>query len=454
MLTRIDNLVKALKAHTSSGQNTDELVFQSLIESAGDPTADKPPTPPPGVHPNQQERPTFSKMMAALVDQVKKHVDDTNPGNRLEGYIAEIGEHEAKVLDLQQQLLKRLAELEKLEKAKITSESIHEGFNTSHVSKATGPIVSASTSASLTSASGPELLNPARPALAHVNSNDSGAEADIEDAVPSTPSSPHRATSLGIAFSKIPPTDYRASLQYISQNPAVLAERETDGLLLEAFDAELASNPSRGRACVHQGLLLQYCRSLGRDGVALFFKRITTPQHNARKLFYDDVNSTYARLRDRAREMAANGEAFADEGEGEGSGGVEQIQLHAVDPSQSINIRVPSAESEPEAWKLFEAFPPGLRRALESKSLDAVNKVLGKMSVSEAEEVVAQLSEGNMLNVEEGIIDATTEEGQEVVKGIERERKMPDFDEEGDAEEEVRSGEPGLVDRLSVDEVD
>ena len=48
---------------------------------------------------------------------------------------------------------------------------------------------------------------------------------------------------------------------------------------------------------------------------------------------------------------------------------------------------------EIKARELFDAFPPGLQRALESGSLDEVNKVLGKMSVEEAEEIVGQLGE-------------------------------------------------------------
>jgi cell division cycle protein 37 len=46
-----------------------------------------------------------------------------------------------------------------------------------------------------------------------------------------------------------------------------------------------------------------------------------------------------------------------------------------------------------KARQVFESFPPGLRRALESGSLDEVNKVLGQMSVEEAEEIVGQLGE-------------------------------------------------------------
>lgn len=106
---------------------------------------------------------------------------------------------------------------------------------------------------------------------------------------------------------------------------------------------------------------------------------------------------------------------------------VEQIQLHAVDPGTAINIVIPPPNSEDETEKkaraTFDCFPPGLQRALESGSLDEVNRVLGKMSVDEAEEVVGQLGEGGMLSLEEKIIDATTEEGQAALKELEASEK-------------------------------
>lgn len=116
---------------------------------------------------------------------------------------------------------------------------------------------------------------------------------------------------------------------------------------------------------------------------------------------------------------------------------MEQIQLHAVDPSTKINITIPPAgSSDPEesaAREIFDSFPPGLRRALESENLDEVNKVLGKMSVEEAEEVVEKLGQGGMLSLEEGIVDTTTEEGRQKLAEIELEGKA--------AEEQI--GSPG-----------
>ena len=96
-------------------------------------------------------------------------------------------------------------------------------------------------------------------------------------------------------------------------------------------------------------------------------------------------------------------------------------------PSPSSPPKEMLDREEPElvrARQIFEAFPPGMQRALESGSLDEVNKVLGKMSVDEAEEVVGLLGEGGMLSLGEKVIDTTTEEGREELKRIEEEEKM------------------------------
>lgn len=142
-----------------------------------------------------------------------------------------------------------------------------------------------------------------------------------------------------------------------------------------------------------------------------------------RRFFFDDVQSTFQRISTRTKEI----EKQRAQEEADGAGGVEQIQLHAVDPGTTINIQIPPVTSEDpaqvQARALFDAFPPGLQRALESGSLDEVNKVLGKMSVEEAEEIVGQLGDGGMLSLEDQIIDATTEEGQRALKDFEEQEK-------------------------------
>lgn len=89
-----------------------------------------------------------------------------------------------------------------------------------------------------------------------------------------------------------------------------------------------------------------------------------------------------------------------------------------------------------------------------------MNEVLGKMSVSEAEEVVEQLGEGGMLSLEEGVIDGTTEEGRERLKGLEEKAREEaegkgkgKADGEG-SEEKGRGESPGTVEGIEVADPD
>lgn len=431
-LKRIEGLLKALESHKSEAESrsADEIIFQSLMESA-DPDNDQPPARPEGVHTDEKEMPSYSKMIATLIDQVKATVAEkkVSDSEKLVAYLKEVKQHKAKVDDLQRQLNEKLKELELTDSKKITSEGIHTGFDSSSVNKSNPPKPSSTEnpSGAKPNVKAVEVLNPQ--ALDKTTSRDSGADADVDEpkapaAGDSSDDEDHHATEIGKKFARIKMGDYRACVNFISEHPEVIAERETDGLLIMAFDAELAGKSSVAQQCVHQALLLQYCRTLGRDGVGLFFKRITTPGHQAQKVFTDDVKDTYLRIHKRAKEILKERETEEE------VGGVEQIQLHAVEPGTEIKIFVPpkellesADEEERRSREIFEAFPPGLQRALESASLDEVNKVLGKMSVDEAEEVVGQLSEGGMLSLGEQIIDTTTAEGQAELKRLEDEEK-------------------------------
>lgn len=446
LLERINALLDALKKHQDDARNPQELVFQALTESAGDPAKDEPPKPPEGIRTNQKEpTPKFSKMLGNLVDQVQKEVEEKQPANKYQGFIEGVIGHLTKVQRLQQELLTKLATLEKEESSKITSDSIKTGFNTSHIAKPKEKPKNPPPAKEKV-----ELLNPSAASRNAQKGPDdaisSGAEADIEDGSLGKEDEDDediQPTPLGKEFAKIKLGDYRACLQFISEHPEIVAERETNGLLVEAFNAQMDGRDTYARQCVHQALLLQYCGKLGRDGIGLFFKRITTKDHQAGKVFMDDVNDTYGRIKIRAAELQK---------EKTDPAGVEQIQLHAVDPNTKINIVVPNVDSqdpdEIAARKIFDSFPPNLQKALQAASLDKVNEVLGKMSVDEAEEVVQKLGDGGMLSLEEGVVDATTEEGQKRLKEIEEENRnrakagAAVEGEPGEAEENAKAADP------------
>lgn len=377
LLKRISGLVSALRSRASeaSTRGAGEVAFQAVMESSGDPKDDAVPPVPEGLTADPKQPKTYSGMMVGLLDEVNKAVDAKTPDDRYTAMLAEIETHESKVKTLIKESSAELTKMEQEEGRKITSSSFHTGFDSSQVNKSK-PSGGESTQV--------ELLNPNHGASSSGDTSAQGGESaeksegkDEEEEIEASPAAKK--------FAEIQPSYYSESFEFLSKNPQILTEKETDGLLALAFDAALESKEELSRQCVHQALLLQYCRQLGKDGVALFFKRVTTKGHRAQELFYNDVRDTFMRIRTRTREIIS--ERAKDGGEG-----VEQIQLHAVEPGTVINIQVPPADSEDaevqEARKVFEGFSPEMKKALESGELDQVNKVLGELSVEDAEEYV------------------------------------------------------------------
>jgi cell division cycle protein 37 len=377
LLKRISSLVAALKSHASDAatRNPGEVAFQAVMESAGDTKEDQPPQRPEGVYNEDVESPTYSKMMVTLLDQVNKALEEKKPDDRYKAMLEEIQDHENKVKTLIKEQKEKLADLQKQEGKKITSEGLRTGFDSSYVAKAEAGDKEKKAGGSGTSV---ELLNPNFSGSTSEPLGQSTTSLDDEEEVEASPA--------GKKFAAIKPNDLAESHRFLSANPQILAERETDGILVLAFDAALEKKDDLCRQYVHQALLIQYCRSLGRDGVSLFFKRITTKGHQAQEVFYKDVQDMYMRIRTRAREI------IAERASGAAEEGVEQIQLHAVEPGTVIQIKVPPKDTEEvevkEAREIFESFDPEMRAALESGSLDKVNEVLGKMKVEDAEELV------------------------------------------------------------------
>ena len=278
LLGRIDKLLASLRKHAdqASGGNPDEFMMQALMECAGDSSQDKPPDPPAGVH-YKEEQPLYSQMLAGLVDQVKKEAG-SEPKDWYKSYVDGVEQHKTKVQNLQKELLAKLNQLEKEEGSKITSESIHEGFNISSVSKEKEkPKPKPKPKAEAV-----EVLNPGsvkKDPLRRLDSGGqtSGADADVDEPGPTEDVEDEEThiepSKLGKEFAKIKIGDYKACLNFISEHHEVVKEKEENGLLMEAFNAQSDGKSAYAKQCVHQALLLQYCRSLGRDGVGLFFKR-------------------------------------------------------------------------------------------------------------------------------------------------------------------------------------
>lgn len=267
LLEMLDKLITTLDSHST--EPVEDLVMQALIQLSSEDHSSA-PQPPKG-------SPGYGQMIAALVDTIKKEIDVQNPSDRWKAFVVKLKDHREKLAQQSRETTKKLHDLEEEEKSKITSEDVHEGFSVGHINKEKAYTPTPTKKKKTVKVQAVEQLNDPSSALQPVGdqSVSSGAEADTEDIDgDSDDDEGHiEPTALGREFAKIKIGEYRRCLQFISDNPAVVSEKETDGLLIDAFNSQMKGNEMHARQCVHQALLLQYCRQLGRDGVSLFFKR-------------------------------------------------------------------------------------------------------------------------------------------------------------------------------------
>ena len=116
-----------------------------------------------------------------------------------------------------------------------------------------------------------EVLNPDKIGQGDIKPVSSGAEADSEDSEEEPNEDEITPTDVGKKFGEIRIADLKKSMQFIEDFPYVVSERNQDGLMVEAFNAQMEGKESLSKQYIHQALLLQYVKQVGRNGVKTFF---------------------------------------------------------------------------------------------------------------------------------------------------------------------------------------
>ncbi|KAI8608245.1 hypothetical protein BC830DRAFT_22522 [Chytriomyces sp. MP71] len=201
------------------------------------------------------------------------------------------------------------------------------------------------------------------------------------------------------AFSKLTTLD--VSYSHLSRAPWLLDEKYSDQILAEAFNAGIRGDLARTRVCVHQSLLLQYCRLLGKDGVRLFFERLRTKGHKGQEAFFTDVESTYARIEKRVGELKREEEEAERKEKEEG----EARARAALQPdgTYALPVTEESSEEDLKRAEVFKELPVALQRALLTQDIDEINAFLGSSSKEDTEKYVS-------LATSVGLISLSTEE--------------------------------------------
>ncbi|CAH7670368.1 hypothetical protein BY996DRAFT_4584152 [Phakopsora pachyrhizi] len=389
---------------------------------------------------SDDKEPTIDQMIFNLITQVLSKIKDQKGDDHDQAARKELEFHLNRLTERES---KRVIELEKAQaeaKRYITSEDVHDGFDVSYVDKTPSAAIDETVSQPKKTKSTTKKVKSTKVELLNPKSQDSGEveEEDSEDDDEDDDEELPRLSESAAKFAKIKSSDYSSSLSAIQKDPSLyLEEQTTDALLVEAFESEMKGKGKYAKNCVHQGLLLQYCRKLGRDGVRLFFEKVGAGSLKAIQVFIDDVNTTYERISSRCATIK---EERAKDPEPK-----EQIQLVATNPNTSITFEVPDGPPPPnleitsddqelkltdaeieevrrvltDRWETFNSFPKKLQKALKSKDLERVNKVLGSLELEEAEKVVGDLDRVGILSFSEsGIIDGTKHD-QEDPKSLE-----------------------------------
>ncbi|KAI0283910.1 Cdc37 N terminal kinase binding-domain-containing protein [Russula aff. rugulosa BPL654] len=377
-------LLTRLRGFQTELAQSDKSRFSSEVERLRtNPSPDAPKT-------NAPKQISYDEMILRLLETIANEARETagSDQGKLEKVLEERLEfHVNKLSDVTEERRKEKDALLKEKSKHITMDDIHEGFESKYV---------------LQSPNLPLSIFVCSPGA--VTSN----PADIDEELP------HMTPSLE-EFSKLPLWDFDKSWLFIQNHRDVVVLGASDALLVSAFRAQRAGKSKYAKQCVHQSLILQYGEKLGKDGVKLFFRRMIAGGQSAQAIFRKDVEDTYQHIVTRVE--------IAKKEEAEGASAGEQIQLVAENPDTVISFNVPDGPP-PEhlvlegpgtesmdvedarralqlRWDLFCGLPENLQEALKTNELAAVNKVLGDMPVSEAENAVQALDMGGILNFAE-----------------------------------------------------
>ncbi|KAF8326983.1 uncharacterized protein EI90DRAFT_3127429 [Cantharellus anzutake] len=398
--------------------------YSQLVERLKtQPSPDKPTDAP-----NQL---TYDAMIESLLLTVHKEVKEkgisaTDTDKLGPVLVAQLDSHIEKLTKRNKEATEQLEEEKKEQTKKITSDDIHDGFNSKYMPppKAPEPVEvlpskkapekkTTTTIQTLNSPSAKTTEPPAPKKKDEENDSDSDDDTEIPDISPAL-----------LEFSKIPYGDFAASYAFIQKDRTIFVEGATDALLLQAFNAQMEGKSVYAKQCVHQSLLIQYCEKLGRDGVGMFFKRMMSGQQKAIDLFLNDAQGTYDLVVKRAKIN------LQEKARQEKVGGIETIQLVVEKPDTVISFNIPDGpppetlilegpgaedldveevrRSLQTRWEIYQGFDEKLKKALQSNSLEKVNKLLSKMTVVEAEEIVKLLQISGILHfAENGIRDET-----------------------------------------------
>lgn len=332
----------------------------------------------------------YNEMIEDLVTQAKEdHPELVLPS---ENFVEHIKEHRNKIDDILSKKTGKLDVLLQEKSSLISSEDVHTGFDRSFMNrdKEESALKSNAAAPQKEKESTMEVINSPG-----AQENKTQGERDILDELTVLPET--------AKFGEIPISDLSGSAEYMIRNTKICTEQQKDALIMTAFDHQLQGRLDLTKKVIHQSLLLQYVAQLvgpkpNKDqtirAIKLFFTKISDSSSPARMAFEQDVENTFNHIKGRC-EVIKQEQATKNEGSEEEEA---QIQLKELDENTELQVNIP--EQGTAEYTIFSTkLSPEMQQAINSKSLDQINEVLGKMKVPEAEEVLAIFQECGIISI-------------------------------------------------------
>lgn len=350
------------------------------------------------------DSPTYNEMVEDLFTQIegdlkKENLDVTGSNIR-----KKVIEHRQKIENVLKQIDPKLEEFNKEKVQHITSDDIHDGWNTSFINKQPKENSNPNSNTNSTSSS------KSKPTETTINKSietiNSPGSIKLIEKKPSKPISELDDLELlpeTIEFSKLP--SLKACSTYLLEHPFIACTHQKDALLMKSFDLQLNDHNEDAINTIRKSMLLQFSADLlenppnpnmPRDVRLNYVKQLFNQlekDNTPGKIAYEQECS---RMIDHVKKRC---EIIRQEQEKEiNEEGVEQIQLRSVDPNSELIVTVPPKDT-PE-YEIYDKLPEDMKKALSTGSLDEVNKVFATIPVDEAEELLERFNECGVIGIQ------------------------------------------------------
>lgn len=351
------------------------------------------------------DTPTYNEMVEDLFTQITSDLKKDN--EEVNGFTIKrkIIEHRQKIEKVLKEIDPKLNEFELEKTQNITSADIHDGWNTSIINKSKDSTTGSSNTTSPVSNTSATTTTTTTTSTKIETLNSPGSKESKQPSKPLDQLSELELLRETVTFSTL--DSNKSCCQFILEHPFIASTQQKDALLMKAFDYQLYDDDAAAKSIIYKGMLLQFASDLLENPpyphmpmdirlnyVKQFFSQLDQENTPGRLAFDQEYNQMVEHIKKRCEIIKEETEK-----EGEEEEKVETIQLRSVDENSKLVVTIPTTVDSKE-YKIYHALPETMKKALNTGSLDEVNKEFAKMPLEDAENMLEKFNECGVIGIQ------------------------------------------------------